>query len=98
MIIAMTKRQQVDAVAAAAGITAKQARAALDAVAAVVQVALLEDAQVVIGGLGTFKVDRRAPRDVRNPATGKTMHVPSKPFVRFKPASDLRQRVEERHA
>ena len=94
----MTRRDQVDAVAHVAGITTKQAAAALDAVAGLVLVGLLEEERFSFVRLGVFTVRRRAPRRVRNPQTGVMMDLPSSAAVKFKPAPELRRRVEERHS
>lgn len=91
--VAITKDNQIQAVAKAAGITARQARDAIDAVAAVVTVGLVEDGRVTLHGLGLFTTQRRAPRRVTNPATGVMMDLPSKTVVKFKPSSYVRDRV-----
>jgi DNA-binding protein HU-beta len=90
----MTKAQQIDAVATTAGITAREARAAIDGVVAVVTAGLLADGKVTLHGLGAFETRRRAPRRVINPVTGQPMELPAKTVVKFKPSSYLRQRIE----
>src|SRR4051812_48623437 len=97
MIIGMTitKDDQVHAVAQAAGISLKQARDAIDAVAAVLMAGLVGDGQITLHGLGRFTTQHRGPRRVRNPATGLMMDVPAKTVVKFKPADHLRERVEK---
>lgn len=98
MIIGMTRRDQVDAVAKAAKLTTAQARDALDAVAGVITHGLLEEEHVKIERLGTFTARRRGPRRVRNPSTGVMMDVPATAVVLFKPVPQLRESVKERHA
>jgi DNA-binding protein HU-beta len=90
----VTKRDQVDAVAHAAGITPRQARDAIDALASVVGVALRNDERIKVDGLGTFVVQHRRPRRVRNPATGIMMDVPASAVVKFKPVLELRSSVD----
>jgi DNA-binding protein HU-beta len=90
----ITKSEQIDALAGAAGITAAQARLAFDALPGVVLAGLLEDERITITGLGTFEVAHRAPRSVRNPSTGEMMDLPAKKAVKFRPAKYLRERVE----
>lgn len=94
----MTRRDQVAAVAQHAGITNAQARAALDAFSTVVMIGLLEDESIAIPDLGRFVVQRRAPRRVRNPATGVMMDLPANAVVSFKAAPELRDSVKERYA
>jgi nucleoid DNA-binding protein len=98
MITGMTKREQVDLVARAAHVTARQARDAFDASMAVIVAGLLEDERVAVSGLGVFSVQHRRPRRVNNPHTGVMMDLPASAVVRFKPAPELRRRVQERHA
>jgi DNA-binding protein HU-beta len=91
--MAITRDEQIDALAGAAGITAKQARLVLDALPGVVVAGLLEDEKITIHGLGTFEVARRAPRRVMNPSTGALMDAPPKKVARFKPSKYLRERI-----
>lgn len=90
----MTKDEQVRIVAEQAGVTAKQARDAIDAVVALIVAGLVAEGRVVVHGLGSFDKHRRSPRRVRNLATGEMMDVPAKTVVKFKPSSYLRDRVE----
>jgi DNA-binding protein HU-beta len=99
MIIAVpiTRDDQIQAVATAAGITAQQARAALDAVASVVVAGLTDHDYVTIQGLGRFVIQHRRPRRVRNPSTGMIMDLPASVGVKFRPAAYLREQVERAH-
>jgi DNA-binding protein HU-beta len=92
--MAITRDEQIDALAGAAGITAKQARLVLDALPGVVVAGLLEDERITLHGLGTFEVARRAPRRVMNPSTGAMMDLPGKSVAKFKPSRYVRERVE----
>lgn len=95
----MTRREQVEAVASVAGITPAQARMALDAVGGLVMAGLLSEGEKsTLPVLGTFTVQRRRPRTVRNPATGVMMDLPASAVVKFRPSSALRKIVNERHA
>lgn len=90
----ITKSEQIDSIATAAGITAKQARLVLDAIPGVVVAGLLDDERISLDGLGTFEVVHRAPRRVRNPSTGEMMDLPAKAAVKFKPSRYVREKVE----
>jgi DNA-binding protein HU-beta len=96
MIIGMpiTKDEQVQAVAAATGLSNKQARYALDATVALVVAGLRADGKITLHGLGMFEKQRRSERRVRNPSTGVMMDVPAKTVIKFKPSSALRALVE----
>jgi len=91
--MAMTKDDQIRIIAEQAGITAAQARAALDAVAAIVTAGLIRDERVSLHGLGTFVVQHRAPRRVMNPHSGVMMDLPSSRVVKFRPAKNVRDRI-----
>jgi nucleoid DNA-binding protein len=93
----MTKRDQAVLVSRATGLNARQARDALDAVAGVIRVGLLEEGKIKLDGVGTFSVQRRSPRTVVNPSTGVSMDLPATAVVKFKPVPELRASVEERH-
>jgi DNA-binding protein HU-beta len=98
MITGITRRDQVNAVAAAAGLSAVQAREALDAVSVLVKVGLLTDARFAMAGVGTFVVNTRSSRRVTNPRTGLMMDLPAKAVVKFKPSPDLSSSVEEHYS
>lgn len=93
----MTRRDQVEAVAKVAGITAAQARLALDAVGGLVKVGLLEEERFTLAGVGTFTVQRRRARNITNPRTGLIMELPAVSAVKFRPTPDLRESVKTRH-
>jgi nucleoid DNA-binding protein len=99
MIIGMTitKDDQIDAVAHAAGVTAKQARDTIDAIVGVITAGLISEGKLSLHGLGIFEVQRRGPRRVMNPSTGVPMDIPSKCVVKFRPANNLRKRVEDHY-
>lgn len=55
----------------------------------VIQKSLADGDNVQLVGFGTFSVSERASREGRNPATGKTMTIPAKKGVKFKPGKTL---------
>jgi len=90
----VTKDEQITIVASKARINAREARAALDAVSAMITAGLVADGKITVHGLGTFQTRLRSPRRVFNPATKVMMDAPAKTVVRFKPSGYLRERVE----
>ncbi len=90
----MTKAELVNAIAKGAGITKKQADAALKAAVTAVSDALKKGERVAIPGFGIFSVRERAARKGRNPRTGAVIDIPPKKVVAFKPAKDLREGVK----
>ena len=73
----MNKTELVAAVAAKAGISKKDADAAVAAVFASVTDALANGDKVQLIGFGTFEVRARSEKTARNPRTGETMTVPA---------------------
>ena len=63
----MTKQDLVNAAAAQAGVTKKDAQAVLDALIEAITGALKDGDSVTITGFGTFRVSQRAARTGVNP-------------------------------
>ncbi len=90
----MTKAELVAEIAKQAGITKKQADAALKAAVAAISEALKREERVAIPKLGIFSVKQRAARKGRNPRTGEVIEIPARKVVAFKPAKELRDSVK----
>ena len=89
----MTKAELVSLVAEKAGLTKREASAAVDAIIEAVGGALGAGERVRVQGLGIFEVVERAAKVGRNPRTGQRMHVPPRKAVRFRPAHSLKAGV-----
>lgn len=85
----MNKGDLINAVADAAGITKAQAGDAVNAVFDGIEGTLKKGDKASFVGFGTFSTSRRAARDGRNPATGKTIRIPAKTQVKFKAGKGL---------
>ncbi len=90
----MTKAEIVSAIAKGAGITKKQADAALKSAIQAVSEALKKGERVAIPGFGIFVVRTRAERKGRNPRTGAEIKIPARKVVTFRPAKELRESVK----
>src|ERR1035437_5021152 len=55
--------------------------------------ALVEGNRIEIRGFGSFGLSYRSPRVGCNPKSGKKVAVPGKYLPRFKPGTELRERV-----
>ena len=88
----MNKTELVAAMAENAGLTKKDAEAALKAFIETVEVALKADDKVQIVGFGTFEVAERAAREGRNPQTGETkaMKIKASKSPKFKAGKALK--------
>jgi DNA-binding protein HU-beta len=91
MAKAMTKSQIVAGVADAAGVSKKQAKAAMDAL---VQMAYKGAAAgFMIPGLGKLVKVKRKARKGRNPATGEVINIPAKTVLKFRIAKAAKDAV-----
>ena len=91
MAKALTKNQIVAGVADAAGITKKQAAAALEGL---VNLAYRNvKAGFTVPGLGKLVLVNRKAREGRNPATGETIRIPAKRVVKFRVAKACKDAI-----
>ncbi len=89
----MKKLELIDAVAAKAQITKKDAATAVDAVLDVISEALANGEDVKVTGFGGFEVKERAAREGRNPKTGEKVAIPASKYVAFSAGSTLKEKV-----
>ncbi len=80
----MNKVELVAEMAKKAGISQKDAGAALKAFTEAVQAELKKGGKVQLVGFGTFEVSKRAARQGRNPQTGATMKIKASKAPKFK--------------
>ncbi len=90
----MNKTKLVDLVAKKAGLTKKEAKAAVDAFISAVKEALSKGERVRLIGFGTFEVRQRNARKGINPRTKKTITIPARKVPVFKPSSELKKIVK----
>lgn len=86
-----TKSQILSGIAEAAGITKKQAQAALDSL--VTQAYKGAAVGFMIPGLGKLVKQKRKARLGRNPATGETIKIPAKTVLKFRIAKAAKDAV-----
>lgn len=89
----MTKQDLVDAVADRAGLTKKDAGAAVDATLDAITSALAGGDQVTFTGFGKFHVTNRAARDGVNPRTGEKVRIQAARVPKFSAGSQLKKAV-----
>lgn len=85
----LNKGVLVEEVAAAAGLSKKQATAAVAAVLGSVQKTLKKGGKVAIVGFGTFGTSKRKARKGINPKTKEQIKIAAKTVVKFKASSAL---------
>ncbi len=89
----MTRRELIAAVAAAEGITIKEAELAVKSVFASIEQALTKEDRIEMRGFGSFKVKAYRRYQGRNPKTGEVIQVKDKKLPFFKVGKELKERV-----
>ena len=89
----MNKAEFVAAIAEEAGLTKKDADAAVKAFTEVVTEELKKGEKIQLTGFGTFEVSERAARSGRNPRTGETMKIKASKAPKFKAGKALKDAV-----
>lgn len=92
----MNKTDLIDAIAAKAEISKKDAETALKATIESIEEALKNDEKVVLVGFGTFSVKERAARTGRNPSTGKSIKIAASKAPAFKAGKELKEKVNSK--
>lgn len=90
----MNKAELVEKIAKKAKLTKRESEDALNALVNTIQKGLKKRQDVRIAGLGSFKTQKRAARQGRNPQTGQLMKIPAKTVAKFSPSSKLRELVK----
>ena len=89
----MNKAELVAVIAEKAGISKKDAEAALKAFTETVSEELAKGEKVTLIGFGTFEVSERGERTGRNPQTGEEMKIAASKAPKFKAGKALKDAV-----
>lgn len=90
----MNKTELIAAVAEKAGLSKKDADAAVTAVFDAVTAELVKGEKVQFIGFGTFETRERAAKQGRNPRTGETMTIAASKVPAFKAGKALKDAVK----
>lgn len=90
----MNKTDLINAVAAKAEISKKDAEKALSAVLGSIEEALKAGDKVQLIGFGTFEVKERAARTGHNPKTGESIEIAAAKVPSFKAGAALKTAVK----
>ena len=77
------------------GLSRPEARGVLAEIFDSIGEELEQGGRVELRGFGTFKVEERKARPARNPRTGETVWLEDRLVPVFRPASNLKQRIEQ---
>jgi DNA-binding protein HU-beta len=94
----MNRAELVERLAKGAGLSKKDARAALDGVVDVITRALKKNDPVIITGFGRFETRKRKATTRMNPQTGQRIKTPAKVVPAFKAGKNLKDIVAKRAA
>lgn len=89
----MNKAELIAKIADKAEVSKAQAEKFLNATLTSINEGLTGDGNLTLVGFGTFQVVERAARKGRNPQTGKSIKIPAKNVVKFKPGKSLKDAV-----
>ena len=92
----MNKTELIEAMAKEAGLTKKDAGAALDAFTNTVSKELKKKGKVQLVGFGTFETAKRAARTGKNPQTGAAIKIPAATVPKFKAGKALKDAVNKK--
>lgn len=87
----MNKGELIEKMAAEAGGSNAESSRYLDAFMATVEDELKSGGEVQIPGFGKFKVNERAAREGRNPATGEKMRIKASKSPSFSAGNTLKE-------
>ena len=89
----MNKAELINAVAAAADVSKKDAEAVISATLDTITAALKEGEKVQLVGFGSFEVKKRAARTGLNPKTMESIAIPASKAPAFKAGKALKDAV-----
>jgi DNA-binding protein HU-beta len=89
----MNKAELITSVADKAGITKKDAGAALEATLETITETLANGEDVQFIGFGTFSTSKRAARDGVNPSTGAKIRIAETTVAKFKVGAKLKNSI-----
>lgn len=91
----MTKTELIEAVIAKAGLTKKDADAAVKATFEAITEAMANGDKVALVGFGNFEVRERAARTGKNPQTGEEVKIAACKVPAFKAGKALKDAVNK---
>ena len=89
----MNKQELIKKIAADAGLTQKQAAAALEATVAAIEDTVADGKKVSLIGFGTFEPKKREARVSRNPRTGEAVNVDASTTPVFNAGKSFKDKV-----
>ena len=91
----MNKTELVKKIADATGLSAADAKKALDATTCAIKEAMVDGDKVQLIGFGTFSTKERPARQGVNPSSGEKIQIAAKTVVKFNPGSEFEEAVNK---
>ena len=91
----MNKTELVKKIADATGLSAADAKKALDATTCAIKEALVDGDKVQLIGFGTFSTKERPARQGVNPSSGEKIQIAAKTVVKFNPGTEFEEAVNK---
>ena len=91
----MNKTELVKKIADATGLSAADAKKALDATTCAIKEALVDGDKVQLIGFGTFSTKERPARQGVNPSSGEKIQIAAKTVVKFNPGPEFEEAVNK---
>jgi DNA-binding protein HU-beta len=92
----MNRGELVDAIAAKAEVTKKDADTLIGAVLDTIMEAVAAGDKVTLVGFGSFEARERAAREGRNPQTGKALQIPATTVPAFSAGKQFKDLVADK--
>ena len=89
----MNKAELINAVAASADVSKKEAEAVIAATLDAITAAMKEGEKVQLVGFGSFEVKHRNARVGRNPKTKETINIPASKAPAFKAGKQFKESI-----
>ena len=89
----MNKQELIKKIAVDAGLTQKQAAAALEATVNAIEETVADGKKVSLIGFGTFESKKREARTSRNSRTGEPVKVAASTVPAFKAGKEFKEKV-----
>lgn len=94
--MALTKKQIAQSVKKETGLSFIQAYQLVETAIEIIKSTLASGDDLLISGFGKFKVNQKAARRGRNPATGEDMMLKPRKVVTFSYSGKLKKRLNEK--
>ena len=91
--MSLTKKQIAQSIHQKNGLSVNQSYQLVEATLEIIKSTLASGEDVLISGFGKFKVNEKAARKGRNPATGEAMMLRPRKVITFHCSSKLKERM-----